>query len=231
MEDIFQETSNLAPPPGVRGLVKVCGMRNSQNIQSLIALKPDFIGFIFYEKSKRYVGNLLDINQLNQIPEGIKKVGVFVNETEENVLNISKKYNLDYAQLHGEESSEFCKNLKEKGIKIIKAFSVDESFDFNTTKNYENCADFFLFDTKTPEKGGSGITFDWQVLEKYTGNIPFLLAGGIDENNFEKAINIIHKQIVGLDLNSKFEIEPGLKDIEKIEKIFLNKAPSGQASF
>ena len=124
-------------------------------------------------------------------------------------------------QLHGEESPDFCKNLKENGIKVIKAFSVDESFDFEATKQYETIADLFLFDTKTAEKGGSGKTFDWQILEKYHGPKPFLLAGGIDENNFEKAKNIKHKYLFGLDINSKFEIEPGLKNIEKLKKILI----------
>lgn len=201
--------------------VKVCGMLHSANIQELGDMKPDFMGFIFYEKSKRYVGEVLDINVLNNLPKTIKKVGVFVDETEENILNIVEKYNLDYAQLHGDESAQFCKNLKGKGVKLIKAFSVDEAFDFETTKNYKKVADLFLFDTKTPEKGGSGKTFDWQILEKYQGPTPFLLAGGIDENNFEKAIKIENKYLFGLDLNSKFEIEPGLKDIQKLKKVLI----------
>lgn len=203
--------------------VKVCGMLHSANIQELADLKPDFMGFIFYEKSKRYIGEVLDINVLNNLPKTIKKVGVFVCETEENILKIIEKYNLDYAQLHGDESAQFCKNIKEKGVKIIKAFSVDETFDFKTTSVYQNIADLFLFDTKTPEKGGSGKTFDWQILEKYQGPTPFLLAGGIDENNFKNAQEIENNYLLGLDLNSKFEIEPGLKDIQKLKKVLIDK--------
>ncbi len=227
MEKEIKKTTNLAPPLGVgglsgnKGLIKVCGMLHSQNIQELALLKPDFIGFIFYEKSKRYVGSQLDINTLNTLPKTIKKVGVFVDESEQIIIEIVEKYHLDYVQLHGEESPDFCKNLKENGIKVIKAFSVDESFDFEATKQYETIADLFLFDTKTAEKGGSGKTFDWQILEKYHGPKPFLLAGGIDENNFEKAKNIKHKYLFGLDINSKFDIEPGLKNIEKLKKILI----------
>lgn len=208
---------NQVPPSGVRGLIKVCGMRDSANIQELAVLKPDLIGFIFYEKSKRYAANHLDINILNQIPVTIKKVGVFVNESEENILKIIEKYKLDFVQLHGEEPVEFCKKLQLNNIKIIKAFSIDEQFDFEEVKSFNGFADYFLFDTKTQLKGGSGQTFDWSVLEKYHGPTPFLLAGGIDETNFEKAKNIKNKYLLGLDLNSKFEIEPGLKDIEKLK--------------
>lgn len=212
------------PPQGARGpIIKICGMRNTQNILDLADLKPDFIGFIFYEKSKRYVGNTLDINILGQIPESLKKVAVFVDENLEKVEEIMQNYNFDYAQLHGNESVDFCEKLKEKAIKIIKAFSIDEKFDFANTKKYENIADLFLFDTLTPEKGGSGKTFDWEILKNYTRNTPFLLAGGIDEYNFDKAKNLKHEQLFGLDLNSKFEIEPGLKDIEKLKKVIHNK--------
>lgn len=218
MEKEAKNTTMPVPPSGVRGLIKVCGMRDSANIQDLIALKPDFIGFIFYEKSKRYAANHLDINILNQIPASTKKVGVFVNESIEILEQIATKYSLDYVQLHGEESVEYCKILKAKAIKIIKAFSVDEQFDFEEVKQYNGVADLFLFDTKTPLKGGSGQTFDWSILENYHGSTPFLLAGGIDENNFEKAINIKHKSLLGIDLNSKFEIEPGLKNIDLLKK-------------
>jgi phosphoribosylanthranilate isomerase len=206
-----------------RGLfIKVCGMRESQNVKDLANLNPDFIGFIFYEKSKRYVGNSLDINILNQLPANIKKVAVFVDEKLEQVVEIMQKYDFDYAQLHGNELVDFCEKLKEKNIKIIKAFSVDEYFDFEITNVYEKVADLFLFDTKTPEKGGSGQSFDWTILEKYSGETPFLLAGGIDESNFEIAKNIKHKSLFGLDINSKFELEPGLKDIEKLKKVINN---------
>jgi phosphoribosylanthranilate isomerase len=222
LEKEAKNTIDLNSPTVGRGaglFIKVCGMRDSANIQELANLKPDFIGFIFYEKSKRFVAYNLDINVLNNLHKSVKKVGVFVDEPEESILKIVEKYNLDYVQLHGDESAQFCKNLKEKGIKIIKAFSVDETFDFETTIEYQNVCTLFLFDTKTAEKGGSGKTFNWQILEKYQGSTPFLLAGGIDENNFEKAKNIKNKYFFGLDLNSKFEIEPGFKDIEKLKII------------
>jgi phosphoribosylanthranilate isomerase len=201
--------------------IKVCGMRDSKNIQELSQLMPDFMGFIFYQKSKRYVGNMLDINLLNQLASTINKVGVFVNDTEASVIANVKKYNLDYVQLHGYETVAFCQNLKAEGIKIIKAFSVSDSFDFQITNQFENVANYFLFDTATPQKGGSGISFDWRILENYIGDTPFLLAGGIDEHNLATAKKINHKALFGLDLNSRFELEPGLKDIQKLKKVII----------
>jgi phosphoribosylanthranilate isomerase len=218
--EISEINEAQTPPPGAGGpLIKVCGMLHPVNIQSLVALNPDFIGFIFYKKSKRYAGDTLDVNTLNQIPKTINKVGIFVNETEETILNTINKYNLDYAQLHGDETPEFCNNLKNKGIKIIKAISITENFDFKTINIYNDTIDYFLFDTATPQKGGSGKTFSWQILNNYQGPTPFFLAGGIDENNIETAKSIQNKYLYALDLNSKFEIEPGLKDIEKLKII------------
>jgi phosphoribosylanthranilate isomerase len=199
--------------------IKVCGMRTLSNIQGLLALKPNFIGFIFYEKSKRYVGESLNQEFINSIPHTIKKVGVFVNESEEKLIEIVNKYKLDYAQLHGDESKQYCQNLKNNGVKIIKAISIDTDVDFETIHIYNETVDYFLFDTKTHEKGGSGKTFDWTILDKYKGPIPFLLAGGINENNFKEALSLQNKYLYGLDLNSKFEIEPGLKDLEKLKKV------------
>jgi phosphoribosylanthranilate isomerase len=199
--------------------IKICGMRDSNNIQSLTALNPDYLGFIFYKPSKRYAGNTLDIGILNKIPKSTKKVGVFVNETAETIINLINKYKLDYAQLHGDETPDFCQNLKNKGIKTIKAISINKNFDFKTIHIYKGTIDYFLFDTATPQKGGSGKTFDWQILDNYHGPIPFFLAGGIDEHNIVTAKNIKNKYLYALDLNSKFEIEPGLKDIEKFKRI------------
>ena len=198
--------------------IKVCGMRDSANIRSLLTLKPDFIGFIFYEKSKRYVGSHLDANIINAIPSTTKKVGVFVDSPEKEVLEAVVKYKLDYVQLHGNESIEYCKSLNRNGIKIIKAISITNVFDFGNLLIFEGIIDFFLFDTATPQKGGSGIVFDWLILERYKGTIPFFLAGGIDEFNINEAKKLKHKQLYALDLNSKFEIEPGIKDTAKLKQ-------------
>jgi phosphoribosylanthranilate isomerase len=201
--------------------IKVCGMRDTKNIQELSLLKPDFMGFIFYKKSKRYATNIVEEIALKNLDSSIAKVGVFVDSPTNEVLETISKYQLQYAQLHGNESVEYCENLKNKGIKIIKAISITPDFDFQTINIYNKVVDFFLFDTATPQKGGSGIAFDWQLLDQYKGPIPFLLAGGIDQTNINDALNLQNKYLFGLDLNSKFEIEPGLKDIEKLKNILI----------
>jgi phosphoribosylanthranilate isomerase len=199
--------------------LKVCGMREAENIRQLLALQPDFMGFIFYEKSSRFVGEELDEELLKSFPHTTRKVGVFVNATASYILENYKKYNLDYVQLHGEELPDFCRSLKLKGVNIIKAFSVDESFYFGKLQNYKPYCDYFLFDTKGIEKGGNGITFDWSILKKYDNEKPFFLAGGIDLENAHKALEIQNLKVYALDVNSKFEISPALKDINKLEEL------------
>ncbi len=200
-------------------------MRDKENIESLIALKPDFMGFIFYDKSKRFVTDFPKV----KIPSIIKKVGVFVNETIEEVISIAEKYQLDCIQLHGDELPEYCEKLSQSKfdleshqIDIFKAFSIDENFDFNTTKQYENCCNYFLFDTKGNDYGGNGIKFNWEILQKYKGNIPFLLSGGISAKDVNEIKKINHPQFMGVDVNSGFEIKPALKDIEKLKEFKSN---------
>ena len=195
-------------------------MRNPQNINELTALNPDYIGFIFYEKSPRCYNDELQIVNC----KSVKKVGVFVNETIENILQKVEKYGLDVIQLHGAETPEFCKTLKQKlqNVQLTKAFNIENVLDIEKTQLYDSdCCDYFLFDTKTHLHGGSGQKFEWWMLDWYDGDIPFFLSGGISENDAEKIKNIHHDLLFGIDINSKFEIEPGLKDIEKIEK-FIN---------
>jgi phosphoribosylanthranilate isomerase len=199
--------------------LKICGMRESDNIRQLLALQPDYMGFIFYEKSSRFVGEDLDEDLLKSFPFTTRKVGVFVNATAAYILENYKKYELDYVQLHGEELPDFCKNLKHKGVNIIKAFSVDENFNFGKLQNYKPYCDFFLFDTKGEQRGGNGTTFDWSILDKYDNEKPFFLAGGIDLENAHNALEIKGLRIHSLDVNSKFEISPALKDIDKIEEL------------
>jgi len=206
-------------------------MRDKENIERLIALKPDFVGFIFYDKSKRFVTDFPKVD----FPKEIKKVGVFVNESIEEVLSIVVKYQLDCVQLHGEESPEYCEKLHNSHLErsrkinsdsvklgIIKAFSVDENFDFNTTKQYENCCSYFLFDTKGNDYGGNGIKFNWEMLQKYKGSIPFLLSGGISAKDVDEIKKISQPKFMGVDVNSGFEIKPGLKDIEKLKEFKSN---------
>lgn len=198
--------------------IKVCGMRDAENIKAVAALNPDYMGFIFYKDSPRFADELpLDV--LDELPVTINKTAVFVNEDAKTISKLIDKYNFDFVQLHGNESPAFCKALKDEAI-VIKAFGVDKSFDFKQLEKYKNKADLFLFDTKTSGHGGSGLTFDWSILDKYEMEIPFFLSGGLSPENIEEVKSIIHPQFYGVDLNSKFEISPGLKDIEKLEKAF-----------
>ncbi len=200
--------------------IKVCGMRESGNLAALVELQPDFVGFIFYDKSPRFVGDSLDEVQLKAIPRSTKKVGVFVNANPDYILKNVRKYDLQLVQLHGNESPDFCKSLKNKGINIIKAFAIDEAFNFSSLNNYKPHCDFFLFDTKGQSPGGNGVAFDWNVLSKYDNEKPFFLSGGLSLENIEQASQLEGLRIYGFDVNSKFELEPGLKDIDKLEQLF-----------
>ena len=200
-------------------IVKVCGMRNPENILGVIELGVNWIGFIFYEKSVRYFGN----NHISMLSGySFKKTGVFVNATYEQILQTTATYQLDYIQLHGDETPEFCSKLQKQGIAIIKAFSVSTAKDLAKVSGYEGSADYFLFDTKCETYGGSGKSFDWSILSAYEGKTPFLLSGGINSQSIQAINNFHHPQLAGIDLNSGFEIEPGLKDIQKLSD-FLNK--------
>lgn len=189
-------------------------MRNSENISGLMTLKPDYIGFIFYDKSKRFVADFPQI----EIPSSVKKVGVFVNETIDEIIEIVKKHKLDFVQLHGDETPDYCEKLALQNIKIIKAFSVDENFDFSAIKPFEKYVSLFLFDTKGNNYGGSGIKFNWDLLQNYAGKTLFLLSGGISKNDSEEIMKFKHPAFLGIDINSGFEIEPGLKNIEEIKE-------------
>lgn len=197
--------------------LKVCGMRDPENIEELIALKPDFIGFIFYPKSPRYVSEL-DEDFMMRIPISISKVGVFVNESLETILELANKYGLEYIQLHGDEDLAFANALKERGLKIIKVFRVMDTIPF-FAKNYEGIADYFLFDTASVNYGGSGRHFDWNILKNYNLQIPFLLSGGVQLEDLPKVKSMDIDQLAGIDVNSRFEMEPAKKDIEKLKEL------------
>lgn len=202
-------------------IIKVCGMRDPQNIETIAKLPIDYIGFIFYAKSPRFVDKPLDKNFLKRLTP--KKVGVFVNEQIENITKIIQDFDLQTIQLHGKESPEFIIALRKhigQEIEIFKAFSIDENFDFQQLKNFENLIDKFLFDTKTQQHGGSGQKFDWQLLANYNLDTPFLLAGGIGAADTEGVKKLKHLQLSGFDLNSRFEIEPALKN-EKLLSDFI----------
>ena len=210
--------SRIYKPNKIKMKIKVCGMRNPENLEGLLALKPNFVGFIFYKKSKRFV---IDFPKVD-FPKDIKKVGVFVNETVEEVLRIVEEYQLDGVQLHGNEPPEYCSELKRENIEVFKAFSVDDAFDFSKTNAFQKVCNYFLFDTKGKEYGGNGIKFNWEVLQKYKGKIPFLLSGGISKNDVFAIKNFKHNAFAGIDINSGFEIEPALKNINEIKEFKNN---------
>lgn len=194
-------------------------MKFPKNILEVGALQPDYMGFIFYSKSKRFVGENFSNESINSLPKSIKKAGVFVNESIAIILEKVIKYKLDAVQLHGNESVADCKFLKENNIEIIKAFSIDESFNFDVLKAYESVCDYFLFDTKTTDYGGSGKIFDWQLLENYTIQKPFFLSGGLNLDSIEKIKNLNYEMLTGLDFNSQLENEDFSKNIKKTTQI------------
>jgi phosphoribosylanthranilate isomerase len=199
--------------------IKVCGMKFTQNRKDVEKLPIDFLGFIFYPKSKRFVGENTDPGLFNAAKT---KVGVFVDENAFEILGLTKNFGFEYVQLHGKENPKTCQLLKNQGLKVIKAFNLSESFKFEKLKEFETAVDYFLFDTKTDLPGGSGKKFNWEILEKYTGNIPFFLSGGIGPDDAGKIKKLEHPQLFGIDLNSGFEDEPGLKNIEKLRE-FIDK--------
>jgi len=205
--------------------LKVCGMRDPENIRQLLALKPDYMGFIFYEKSPRHVGEELDAELLQSFPATTEKVGVFVNASIEYLKAQVRKYGLDLVQLHGDESVDYVAELYAIGIRVMKVFSVGESFDFKMLRKYNPFVDFFLFDTKGKARGGIGKAFDWSLLKGYDQEVPFFLSGGLDLNNIIELGELDGLPIHALDVNSRFELEPGLKDIGQVEKLvdIMNK--------
>lgn len=201
--------------------IKVCGMRDPLNINEVVALEPDYLGFIFYRKSARFV----DVTKLEEflplLPSSIERVGVFVDEAIDEVIAISKKLGLSHVQLHGHESPEYCSQVQEANLSVIKVFHMDDTFKVSQTESYLNCSDLFLFDTKTKGYGGSGKHFDWSVLQDYTANKPFLLSGGVSVEDIAKIKSLEIPQLLGIDVNSRVEVSPGNKDIEKVNELIL----------
>lgn len=206
--------------------IKVCGMCDTKNIEAIAELKPDYMGFIFYPKSPRFVGLDFALENIAHLPQSIKRTGVFVNANEQEIADAVSKYGLNAAQLHGNESVEFCVKIKQMGVEVIKAFQIDEEFDFDTLKPYADVCDFYLFDTKTKAYGGSGHKFDWEILKKYDNHKPIFLSGGISADDEEDILNLQQVNIYAVDINSKFEIEPGLKNVELV-KVFVERLRSG----
>lgn len=208
--------------------IKVCGMREPENIRAITRLPVDFVGFILYPDSPRFVGKKglpQWLEKHDEEFEGIARVGVFVNAEVDQILNAVHDYRLDFVQLHGDESPEYCRELQTywtissmRSAQIIKAFGVDKNFDFTKTQAYERLCAYFLFDTKGKTYGGTGERFDWSVLKRYMGITPYLLSGGIDLEMAEEIRQLNFKQLEGVDINSRFEEAPGRKDVKKVEE-------------
>lgn len=201
--------------------LKVCGLIRIDQIEELISLDVNFLGFIFYEKSPRYVLNALTLDQIKAIKH-TGKVGVFVNESLEQIIELSEKTKLNFIQLHGDESDKFISELRNKldeKIGIIKVFRVGNDLQDLKFKiqNLESDIDYFLFDTDSKSFGGTGKSFNWQILNDIEINKPYFLSGGISEENIEN-IKLLKQEPFALDINSKFEIEPGNKNIDKIKE-------------
>lgn len=225
-------------------LIKVCGMRDTDNIRAVSELDIDLMGFIFWPQSPRFVrmissqAGIIPDYSLERLKKGqgkddspanrIKRVGVFVDDMPQSIITRVYNYDLDYVQLHGEESRVMIENFRRSvdpdikaGVKVIKTISVEKPEDVDKYKEYVGVVDLFLFDTKCDCAGGSGEQFDWSVLERYDGDVPFLLSGGIGPDDVEKIKAFNHPQFAGIDLNSHFETEPGVKDVDKL-KAFIS---------
>jgi phosphoribosylanthranilate isomerase len=202
--------------------VKVCGMTNSVNIKLVAEAKPDFMGFIFYPGSKRYVGKDPDTALFHNIPESIRKAGVFFNESNDTILDLSVRKGLDLIQLHGDESPLFCLQLRSSGLTIVKAFSICDDFNFETLGKFMPVCDYFLFDTKTSAPGGSGKKFNWTKLAEYSLDKPFFLSGGIGPDDANLVKSLENSGLFAADINSRFETSPGIKDPVLIKK-FIEK--------
>jgi phosphoribosylanthranilate isomerase len=202
--------------------IKICGMRVLENISRLLELGPDYMGFIFYDKSPRYVKDELSGDEMKLLAGKVKKVGVFVNADLSEIIQIKHSWQLDTVQLHGDESPALCQDLKKTGLEVVKVFNISESFDFRVLKDYISVSDFFLFDTKTHLHGGSGEKFKWDILDKYSLDKPFFLSGGIQPSDLDSILSINHPSLYGIDVNSGFEVRPGYKDISKLQ-VFINQ--------
>lgn len=221
-------------------IIKVCGMRETDNIAEVSQLAIDWLGFIFWTDSPRYVSQIsshagiihdypsIEKDEQLHSSKRISRVGVFVDDMPQNIVARVYNYNLDIVQLHGNESTVMIDNLRRTldpdirpGIKIMKAISVASESDVAQYKDYEGHVDYFLFDTKTPLVGGSGNKFDWSVLDAYDGSTPFMLSGGIGPDDVERVRKFNHPRCVGIDINSRFETSPAVKDVDKL-RAFVN---------
>ena len=197
--------------------MKICGMKEPGNIRQVASLSPDYMGFIFYPRSPRYAGNL-SAADLADLPAGIRRAGVFVDLPVDELLPVCRELGIRTVQLHGKESPAYCRTMKYGGLEVIKVFSVAPESPLPDTAAYRDSCDLFLFDTAGKGFGGTGEKFDWKRLGDFPVDKPFLLSGGIGPGDVEQILKIRHPQFYGVDLNSRFEIRPGLKNIDELEK-------------
>jgi phosphoribosylanthranilate isomerase len=207
--------------------VKVCGMTNAENVKKVCKYRPDYLGFIFFHMSVRYVGSKPDPELFSAVPKGVEKTAVFVNEHYEKMIELTGKYGIDVLQLHGMEPPETCKALRIHGKTVIKVFPGDQLENEELLSDYSGAADYFLFDTPVKSHGGSGRKFDWSALDRLRSNVSFFLSGGISPNDAELIKTIDLPSFYAVDVNSRFETEPGLKDPELVGK-FLNEIRNGK---
>lgn len=197
--------------------LKVCGMRDAENMAQVFALNPNYMGFIFYRESPRFVGD--DFRMPHDFPAHIRRVGVFVNEETDIILDKVEAHQLDYVQLHGSEPVEQCRTLADHGVRIIKVFSVGDSMDFTLTGPYKMVVDFFLFDTRGKYHGGNAMPFNWMLLNNYDQSVPFFLSGGLSPDNVAGIEKLSRMNLHAIDVNSGAEVAPALKDVNKIVAI------------
>ena len=200
---------------------KICVMRDADNIREIASLSPDYMGFIFYDTSPRSAICMPQSN-LSLLSSATRPVGVFVNESTETIHAICNAYGIDTVQLHGAETPLFCRELQSRGLHVWKAFGLDNSFDFSSLTPYKDAVDMFVFDTKTSAYGGSGQRFDWNILDRYTLEVPYMLSGGIGPESTDDVLRSLSRpHLAGIDLNSRFESSPGFKDSEKLTNFAL----------
>lgn len=199
--------------------IKICGMREAGNLAAVADLDPDLLGFIFSPRSPRYVGEVLEPCVVAGLPAHIARVGVFVDEGLASIQAASVAYGLDYVQLHGHETPDFCRQVRELGLKVLKAFAVGANFDFASVAPYLPMCDLLLFDTAGSQPGGNGTAFDWELLRQYQGPLPFLLAGGLGPENLAELLAFQHPQLYGFDFNSRLETAPGQKDVPRVRHL------------
>ena len=200
--------------------IKICGMRDENNIMQIASFSPNYLGFILYPASPRFVGDAFRMPE--SLPLSIERVGVFVNETTEKILQKAKILGFDYIQLHGNEPIQQTIALKDAGLKVIKVFSLDDGFEFSVTKPYVPMVDYFLFDTKGRYFGGNAKTFNWEILKHYDQEIPFFLSGGLSAENVAEVLSLKDMNLHALDINSGVEETPGVKSIEKLKALLTN---------